>query len=173
MQVKERSWALWVMILLLAAILIALLFSTYHFKATQVDFGLVSKQSDYAGNRASSTSIQIITSTPTSPIGDILPTDFAVIQDIDYSRYFIVAVFFGFGASQQDNIMNVAQFYNVVWIEANFTDPPAESNGKSPYQIIKIESSSLRQYGDITFKLVNQVFVDKAKANQIISPASS
>jgi hypothetical protein len=171
---KDRLLMISITLLLLVIVLVALPAATYKVKAADLAFDTISKQTAYVGNEDASARIQVITSPSSSPSNlDLLPSDQSLIQSVDYSQYFVLAVFYGYGSSEQNDIIKIAQFKDIVWVESGFPTPPSEANKVSPYQIVEIKTGQMSQFGELTFRLVNDVFVDKAKASQTFTPGSS
>jgi hypothetical protein len=163
---KNRSLMILITVLLLIIVLVVVPAATYEVKAANLVFETVGKQTAYAGNQDSSAKIQVLTDPSSASNLDILPSDRYLVQSVDYSQYFVLAISYGFGSSDQNDIVKVAQFRDTILVKSNFPTPPTDIDKTSPYQIIKIQTAQISQFGDITFRLVNDVFVDKAKANQ-------
>ena len=157
-------------LVLLVVVIVVLPAATYQFKAKELKFETMSWQPTYTTNTVAYTALQVLTGPPSQP-PDINPDDQSQLQTADYSRYFVVVIFFGYGGSSQSQVTKIAQFKDVVWLKSEFPTPP-EGDKVSPYQLVKIEKSQMRPQAMVTFRLVNEVFVDKAKATQSNFPPS-
>jgi hypothetical protein len=165
MENQGRPLMIAITVLLLLVVIAVLPASTYKIRADVLVFENLARQTDYTGDPASATRLQFITNQSEAVGLDVYSSDRDLIQTVDFSQYFVLAVFFGYGGSQQSEVSKIAQFKDVVWLKSEFPTPPTEGQKFSPYQIVKIERSQIQRYSQVTFKLVNEVFVDKAKVN--------
>jgi hypothetical protein len=167
---KDRRLLILIALLLLVIVLVALPAATYEVKAANLVFETIGKQMTYLGSEDANAKVQVLTDSSSSSSLNILPSDQSLIQSVDYSQYFVLAISFGYGSSDQNDVIKTAQFKDIIWVKSNFPTPPSEANKTSPYQIIKIRTDQLSQFGEITFRLVNDVLVDKAKTAQNFTP---
>jgi hypothetical protein len=156
-------------LLALLVLLVALPLMVYDSESRELTIETISRQSNYTGNQNTSPSIQVISSRPYSPVKDVLPQDAAAIDSVDFSRYFVMVVSFGYGSAVQNTVQDIFQFKSVFWIKSNITSDKDHPTKFSPYQIIKIDKSEMVRYGKITFRLLNQ-FEEKAKTIQVVLP---
>jgi hypothetical protein len=146
-------------------------FYTFNIGVTVLSFDAINQQATSSADQNTSPWLQILTSHPAVPILDISPDDQNMVQDFDYSQYFILIVSYGYGASTQDSVINIKQHNDQVWIKANMVTPPEGESKTSPYQILKIAKSQMNWFGNITFSLDNEQFEEKARISGVISPA--
>ncbi len=169
-----RSSGYWLVmvisLILLVVVILVLPAATYEFKAKELKFETISWQPTYTTNTVAYTALQILSAPPTQP-PDITSEDQNQLQSVDYSTYFVALIFFGYGGSSQSQVTKIAQFKDVVWLKSEFPTPP-EGDKVSPYQLVKIEKSQMKPQATATFRLVNEVFVDKAKATESNFPPS-
>jgi hypothetical protein len=171
MQGKDRWLVISIMALLLVVIMIVLPASAYKVKAREIPFDNLSLQTAYISNQQAGTQLQIITDPTVAPTLPILPADQVALQSVDYSLYFVAAVFFGTGASPQSRVTKISQYRDVVWLRSDFPTPSGEGESFAPYQLLKIAKSAVKYSDPVIFKLVNEVFVDKAASTQYNFPA--
>lgn len=132
-----------------------------------LSFDTTGKQTGYISNTATGSSIEVIVSRPLINHPDLTSEDEAVLQAIDYSRYFVLIVTFGHGYYNQDNIVSISQFKAVIWVQTSLDESGTE--GGSNYQIVKVPKDEMIHYGKITFRLLHNQMGEIARAVQTIS----
>jgi hypothetical protein len=92
---------------------------------------------------------------------------------VDYSDYFVVWALFGHSSTSDETILitNIWQDDDVIYVRAQFLRIPvaifpAES---SPQCIVKVSKDKIRQYGSITFKLLDDYGTERASTHALIS----
>lgn len=158
-------------LLALLVVLVVVPLMTYDSESTKLTMDTISRQTSYSGNQNTSPSISVIPDRPVEPVQNILPHDAAVLETVDYSRYFVLIVHFGYGSQANSAIQAVYQFKSVCWVKSRIKKDDNRPTEFSPYQIIKVDKSKMACWGKITFRLLNQ-FEEKAKAVQHIPPVN-
>lgn len=154
-------------LLALVIILAVLPLVGYHASAKELTIENVDNQPGLTESQSSSPQIQVITSLPSVPISSISTEDRLLVQEVDYSRYFVIIAFFGPGSSYQDRILNIWQFKSVIWVRSDISTNEDKASTVSYYQIVKINKSQMTGYGEILFRLLNG-FEEKARIVQQI-----
>jgi hypothetical protein len=83
----------------------------------------------------------------------------AYLKSVDYSKYFVIAVFSG--EARTDSVIHVGkvwQLKNSIYVSTYYQPtkiPPAHD--PYSYQMLKVERGQLIQFGDITFKLLGEL----------------
>ena len=97
------------------------------------------------------------------------------ILEVDYSKYFVVIVFNGYrtGIHSVLNIQRIWQNENEVFVLTHFNDIVPEgtslSLSNSQYQVVKIDRTLITHSGAITFRLLDELGEERAKAIYDIS----
>ena len=163
-----------ILFILLGIVIVALaLVYVYYQNSTPLTFQTASKQGQATENQIGSPQIVVVTEIPAQPVYGIRTADQEILRDTDYSKYFLVIALFGFGSSEQDEVTKLWQHDHDFWVQATFATPPDNSEKVSPYQIIKITRSELTHFGSISFRLLDDQKMDKAKAEQTITVPTS
>lgn len=152
----------------LLVIVVALPLAVYGISEEKLSFETVTRQTDYGENLNSSVQIIILRDRPLIPLVGISDYDQALVQDIDYTQYFAILVFFGSGSSVQDYISGITQFKNDVWVKASIQTPSPGATYSSSYQIVKIPRTQLQGSGKISFILLNSLYEEKARTVSIL-----
>lgn len=151
----ERYTAI-IALLALILIVVALPLGTVGAEAPPLTFESLSKQSDFSESQDGTTRMQILPSKPPFAVTGISTADLTMLEAVDYEKYLVVVAFFGYGAILQEGITNVWEFRDVIWIRSLYSTAAEDATVRYyPYQIIRLEKSQLRQYGNITFRLLS------------------
>jgi hypothetical protein len=143
----------------------------------ELAFNTISKE-QYDAYRENSPRIFIVTANQTIPDNNpwIKNEEVIKLNSIDYSKYFAIIAFNGFlGYRRSDfEINKIIQDKNIINVVSHFstisaTTIPANS---SESHIVTVSKESLIQYGEITFKLLDESGQEKAKAIREIYIAS-
>jgi hypothetical protein len=164
-----NRYVLIISLISLVLILVPLPLAVFRVQDTVFSFETISKRTDLSENHDSSPKIQIISAKPADNISGISAEDQAAVQDVDYSRYLVLIVFFGYGGADQDHIINIREFKSTVWVRADLSTSPSETEKTSPYQIISIDKRQMSRSGEITFRLLTDQYEQKAQAVQLIA----
>jgi hypothetical protein len=155
-------------LLSLLVILVVLPLMTYDAEAKELTLDTISRETDYSGSQDSNPRIQILSSRPAMDIAGVTPEDSSLIQSVDYSRYFVMIAFFGYGSSSSSSVLDIWQYKSVFWVKSNISKDEKQPTEISPYQVIKIDKAEMVRYGKITFRFLNQ-FEEKSKTIQVIA----
>jgi hypothetical protein len=164
----NRRTFIWVLLALLI-ILIVLPFTVYSIEDTELQYETISLQSENPYSQTSSPKIQVITSAVQDSVTGISPTEITSIEQVDFSRDFVIVAFLGTSTSVQNSIASVKQFKSDVWIKAEIQATAAGDIKYSPYQIIKVNKLQMPQTGALDFILLNNLYEEKSRAVQTIS----
>jgi hypothetical protein len=108
-----------------------------------------------------------------SVFDNITADSMANLMAFDFSRYFIVFVFMGFQPVQGPSITieRIWQIQDIIYVRANFDPdgPTYQPLWTAPAQIVKVSKDNMTQYGQITFKLMDQYGVERATTVQIVT----
>jgi len=140
--------------------------------ATELNFKTISIANDHIGNANRDTQIEVISEKSNSVI-PIDPLDQAKIDSTDFSKNYVIAVFYGWRgyANTAMEIKRVYQDKNIIYVSVYFEIPAGTvaPGYSSSYRIIEISKESMPQFGDITFKLLDDTGKEKAQINQNIT----
>jgi hypothetical protein len=101
----------------------------------------------------------------------------SIIQSIDYSKYFLIIIYSGFGSVTGSGLelRNIWQTQSTVYIKVHFFVPEGPYYlmvNVSPYYIFKISKDKMTQFDDVTFKLFDEFANQKAETVQFISSST-
>ena len=129
----------------------------------------------YLGNSGCTTPQLIaLASKPTLPEKlNIISKQF--ILSVDYSKYFVLSASYGFTSVKYSGIIitDIWQKENQVYVRAQFYKPHAdnyviEKNKFNPALSVKVNKENLMQYGKITFILLDDYLIERARTSAVI-----
>jgi hypothetical protein len=103
------------------------------------------------------------------------PQEQNAILSIDYSKYFVVIAFNGYRTSIYSDlsIQRIWQSENEVFVLAHFNDFISGATSlpafNSQYQVVKIDKTLITHLGEITFRLLDELGEERARAVYDIS----
>jgi hypothetical protein len=155
-------------LLALLLIIVAIPLGTMGAEAPPLAFVTLTKQPEATPTPNGNTRIQVVTNKPVVSIEGLSSADQSLLESVDYSQYFIVVTFTGYGTLLGEGIANIWQFRDAIWVRSVYSTAAETATIRfTPYQIVRIEKSQLHVYGNIIFRLFNG-YDQKAETVQTI-----
>lgn len=113
--------------------------------------------------------IKVLISKPVTLVEGITSESYADILNVDFSKYFVLLLFHGeTWPGEGIEIKGIWQDKESIYVLAQFQPPQATTTvvpiQVNPYHIVKVSRESLIQFGEISFKLLDQLGQERAKA---------